>query len=239
MRLYPSTLVLGFLLTACGAQTQNSVATTAPVKAASAKKAASTTTDAAEPAAIPEETLPTHSLAVGDFIVRRFSGRSPNKAAVLTERVIAVKDASIVLEVTRESGAENRTIRVELSDAPATRGEVLGASVIRDGVEVAMGKAVYDAIMKDTVFAADENEGQIESASAKLDVHGVALDCTETKFRVKVHGREATMRTLELANSPWGEVAAEVTTAKGTVLYRAEVVDIGHDELRTAAVQEH
>jgi hypothetical protein len=45
------------------------------------------------------------------------------------------------------------------------------------------------------------------------------------------------MRTLELENSPWGEVGGDVTTADGTVLYRAEVVDVGRAELRTAAVQ--
>jgi hypothetical protein len=99
-----------------------------------------------------------------------------------------------------------------------------------------MGRAVYDALMGGTAFAADENEGQIESGSAKLDVRGRAIDCNETRFRVKVRGKEATMRTIELVNSPWGEVAAEVKTAQGRVLYRAEVVDVGHDELRTAAV---
>lgn len=100
-----------------------------------------------------------------------------------------------------------------------------------------MGKVAYDAIMKGTVFAADQNEGQIESARIKLDLHGRAVDCTETRFRVKVRGRAGTMRTIELDNSPWGEVAGDVTTSDGAVLYRAEVLDVGRDELRTAAVQ--
>jgi len=90
--------------------------------------------------------------------------------------------------------------------------------------------------MSGTAFAADENEGEIDSGSAKLDVRGRAVDCTETRFKVKVRGKEATMRTLELVNSPWGEVAAEIKTTEGKVLYRADVVDVGHDELRTAAV---
>jgi hypothetical protein len=237
MRIHPSTLLLGLLFAACSAPTQNVVATTARPAVARVKKAAPPAGEV-EAAALPERELEAPSLAVGDFIVRRFSGRARGKAALLTERVIAVKDASIVIEVTRESGAETRVMRVELSEAPATRGEIVGVLVVKGGEEIAMGKAAYDALMKDTLFAADENEGQIESVSSKLDVRGRALDCTETKFRVKVRGRQATMRTTELSNSPWGEVSAEVKTEDGTVLYRAEVVDIGHDELRTAAVQQ-
>jgi hypothetical protein len=176
------------------------------------------------------------SYAVGDYLVRRFTigSRSP---MTVSERVVSVREASIVLEVTRETAAETRSLRVELSDAPANRGEVLGASVLRDGAEIPADKSAYETIMAGTVFAADENEGEIETGSIKLDVHGSALDCRETRFRVKVHGRTATMRTIELLNSPWGEVGADITTAKGSVLYRAEVVDVGHDESRTAAVQ--
>ena len=89
-----------------------------------------------------------------------------------------------------------------------------------------------NSIMSGTAFAADENEGQIESGSSKLDVRGRPVDTNETSFRVKVRGKEATMRTIELANSPWGEVAAEVKTDQGAVLYRAEVVDVGHEEIQ-------
>jgi len=154
----------------------------------------------------------------------------------VTERVVAVKDSSVIIDITREGGQKSRSIRVELNDAPGHRGEAISASVMRAGVEVPVGIAVYDALMSGTAFAADENEGEIDSGSAKLDVRGRAVDCTETRFKVKVHGKEATMRTLELVNSPWGEVAAEIKTTQGKVLYRADVVDVGHDELRTAAV---
>jgi hypothetical protein len=238
MRLQPTTLLLGFLLAASCAQRQG-LAPAAPRAAKTAARVHPPATAAAsepEAAAVDEPRVPSH--AVGDYIVRRFSMRS-HPATTLTERVVAVKDASIVVDVTREAGAKTRTVRVELSDLPGNRGEVLGASILRAGVEIPMGKAVYGALMKDTVFAADENEGQIESASTTHDVHGRSLDCTETSFRVKVQGRSATMRTLELVNSPWGEVGAEVTSAEGTVLYRAEVVDVGHDELRAVAVQEN
>ncbi len=235
MRLQPSSLVLGFLLTACGAAPQTSQPAAPPMAKAVARTHRAPAAKEAEPslATAPEPATP--SYAVGDYLIRVFT--LPSRARVtVTERVLALKDASVILEVTREAAQKSRTIRVELNDAPGHRGEVLSASVMRAGVEVPIGVAVYDALLSGTAFAADQNEGQIDSGSAKIDVRGNAIDCNETLFRVKVRGKEATMRTLELVNSPWGEVAAEVKTTDGAVLYRAEVVDVGHDELRTAAV---
>jgi hypothetical protein len=234
MRLQLSSLALGFLLTACGAapQTSQSVAPSSAKAAARASRAPAPTDTEASAAPAP---APTPSYAVGDYLIRVFT--LPSRARVtVSERVVAIKDSSVVIEITREAAQKSRTIRVELNDAPGHRGEILSASVLRAGVEVPMGTAVYDSIMSGTAFAADENEGQIESGSSKLDVRGRAVDTNETSFRVKVRGKEATMRTIELANSPWGEVAAEVKTDQGAVLYRAEVVDVGHEEIRTAAV---
>ena len=234
MRLQTSTLALGFLLTACGAAPQvNQSAAPSGAKAVARTHRAPAAAETAPAAVSADPTTP--SYAVGDYLVRVFT--LPSRARVtVSERVVAVKDSSVVLEITREAAQKSRSIRVELNDAPGHRGEVMAASVLRAGAEVPVGTAVYDALMSGTAFSADENEGQIESGSAKLDVRGRAVDCTETSFRVKVRGKEATMRTLELVNSPWGEVGAEIKTAQGAVLYRAEVVDVGHDELRTAAV---
>jgi hypothetical protein len=234
MRLQTSSLLLGFCLTACGAAPQAvSTASIAPKTAVRAKPAPAALT--MEQASTPATDAAPPAYVVGDYLVRVFT--LPSRARVtVTERVIAVKASSVVLEITREEGHKLHTIRVELDDTPERRGEVVSASVMRNGAEVAMGRAVYDAILGGTAFAADENEGQVDSGSTTIDVHGHPVDCTATSFRVKVRGKEATMRTIELANSPWGEVAAEVKTAKGAVLYRAEVVDVGREEIRTAAV---
>jgi hypothetical protein len=226
------------MLSACGAQTQNLSASEPTAEAKPAEHVAAAQAEA-EPAPAKEERRVELSHAVGDYIVRRFSLRSRKTPTVLTERVVAVKEGSMVLEVTRDTGTETRSIRVELGNEPSNRGEVLSVVALRGGKEIVMGRAAYEAIMRGTVFVADENEGAIESAKVKLDVQGHSLDGTETRFRVKVRGREGTMRTVALENSPWGEVGGDVTTADGSVLYRAEVVDVGREELRTAAVQEN
>jgi hypothetical protein len=225
-------------MAACGAQTQNLVTAEPTAKAKPVEHAAAAPAEA-EPAPAKAERRVEMSHAVGDYIVRRFSLRSRKTPTTLTERVVAVKEGSFVLEVTREAGAEARSIRVELGSEPANRGEILSVVALRGGKEFAMGRAAYEAILRDTIFVADENDGEIDSAKVKLDVQGRALDGTETRFRVKVRGKEGTMRTFALENSPWGEVGGEVTTADGSVLYRAEVVDVGREELRTAAVQEN
>ena len=238
MRQERTFILVALVLTACGAQTQNLAATEPKAEPARATHAAAAPVED-EPAASTHERSVDPAHVVGDYIVRRFSLRSRKAPTLLTERVIAVKEESFVLEVTRESGTESRSVRVELGTEPANRGEVLSVVALRGGKEIVMGRAVYEAIMRDTIFVADENEGAIESAKVKLDVQGRALEGTETRFRVKVRGRAGTMRTFELENSPWGEVGSEVTTADGSVLYRAEVVDVGHDEPRTAAVQKN
>ena len=238
MRQERTFILVALVLTACGAQTQNLAATEPKAEPARATHAAAAPVED-EPAASTHERSVDPAHVVGDYIVRRFSLRSRKAPTLLTERVIAVKEASFVLEVTRDTGSESRAVRVELGSEPSNRGQVLWVAALRNGKEIVMGKAAYDAIMRDTAFAADENEGTIESTKSKLDVQGRAIECTETRFKVKVRGRSGTMRTIELENSPWGEVGGEVTTADGTVLYRAEVVDVGRDEIRTAAVQKN
>src|SRR5882672_11484001 len=168
MRLQLSSLALGFLLTACGAAPQmNQSATPSSAKAAARAPRAPASTDT-EATAAPAP-APTPSYAVGDYLIRVFT--LPSRARVtVSERVVAIKDSSVVLEITREAAQKSRSIRVELNDAPGHRGEIIGASVLRAGVEVPIGTAVYDAIMSGTAFAADENEGQIETGSSKLDV---------------------------------------------------------------------
>jgi hypothetical protein len=229
---------LGLLLPACAARTTSFTAEEPKLAAAPAPQSSAADVEA-EPATAKAAQPVAFAHAVGDYIVRRFSLRSHKAPIVLTERVIALKEHSVVLEVTREAGSDTRSIRVELGSEPTNRGEVLWVAALGNGREIAMGSAAYDAIMRGTAFAADENEGPIESTKIKLDIQGRALDCTETRFRVKVRGRSGTMRTLELENSPWGEVGGDVTTADGAVLYRAEVVDVGREKLRTAAVQEN
>jgi hypothetical protein len=238
MRQETVAILATLMLAACGAQTHNLAVTEPKAEPPAAKQAKAPAPEAqAEPAQEARHVDMAH--VAGDYLIRRFSLRTRTSPTILTERVIAVKEGSYVLEVTRESGAESRSIRVELGTEPSNRGEVLSVVAMRGGKEIAMGRAAYAAIMKDTLFVADENDGAIDSAKVKLDVQGRALDGTETRFRVKVRGRTGTMRTFELENSPWGEVGGEVTTADGSVLYRAEVVDVGHEELRTAAVQDN
>src|SRR5262245_27254243 len=193
MRLRPTAILVALMLAACGAQTQTLVATEPKAEAKPAEHAATAPVEAEPPAK--EERRVDLSHAVGDYLVRRFTLRSRKTPTVLTERVIAVKEGSLVLEVTREAGTTSRSIRVELGTEPENRGE--GASVlrVRGGKEIVMGRAAYEAILRDTVFVADGNDGEIDSAKVKLDVQGRSLDGTETRFRVKVGGRDGTMRT--------------------------------------------
>src|SRR5215831_13540731 len=99
MRQEPILAVFGLLLAACGASATNLVPEE-PKPAIVHAKHTPATKIKAEPALADDVPPVTFAHAVGDYIVRRFSLRSRGTPTVLTERVIAVKEASIVLEVT-------------------------------------------------------------------------------------------------------------------------------------------
>jgi hypothetical protein len=120
MRQKPIIVLVGLLLAACGTRAPNLVP--AQPKPAAAHAARAPAHVRAEPARANDVPPVAFSHAVGDYIVRRFSLRSRAAPTVLTERVVAVKEASIVLEVTRETGAETRSLRVELGSEQANLG---------------------------------------------------------------------------------------------------------------------
>jgi hypothetical protein len=47
--------------------------------------------------------------------------------------------------------------------------------------------------------------------------------------------KQATMSTLESSTFVWGDVGGEIKTDKGKVLYKAEVVEAGHDDAAAKA----
>jgi len=56
----------------------------------------------------------------------------------------------------------------------------------------------------------------------------------QTSYRVRLGKRQATLRTVESAGFAWGDVGGDIT-ADGKVLYRAEVVEAGHDDAAARA----
>jgi len=173
---------------------------------------------------------------VGDYVVYRFSGSFQSAPVTLTERVVAREKNTLVLDLILEEGGSKRELRVRTSDAPESRGDVLSVARIEKGKLVPVEIAEYETLMAKTMVVADENEASLGSEDVTAKVGEDALPATRTSFRVKIGEKTATLHTVVSERFPWGDVSGEIAAEDGSVIYRAEVVGIGHVvESRTGA----
>jgi hypothetical protein len=175
--------------------------------------------------------------SAGDFVIYRFSGSFHKTQATLTEKVIARKGDSFTLEVTYDDGKTKDAIRAQMKGDSPMRADVVSVTRLVDGVEKPAKVAVYDELFARVALVADQNEAQLGSEKVKVDVagHG-AMTCERATYRVKVGKHTATMQTLASAAFVWGDIGAEITTASGKLIYKAEIVDAGHASPKAVAV---
>jgi hypothetical protein len=164
----------------------------------------------------------------GDYVVYRFSGRFYKSPLLLTQRAVEVSDTTMVVDLSFDDGKHKTNVRAHYTHAPGAAHELLKASRIdAAGAEQPMTIAEFDALMARTALAADDNEGSIGSEPVTVSVGGRDVACTQTRYRVVVGKRTATMRTLSSDSFPWGDLGGDIVSDDGRVLYRAEVVDAG------------
>ena len=171
----------------------------------------------------------------GDFIVYRFSGSFRKAPMTLTERVIERRGALLTVDIVAEVGETRRQLRVKIDEASAAKNDVVEVSVIENGTETPAGIDAYEALLAETSLAADENEAMLGSEDAMLDVGGAPLPVRKTSYRVRVGKKQATLRTVESEGFAWGDLGGEITAGNGKVLYRAEVVELGHSDAKGTA----
>jgi hypothetical protein len=186
----------------------------------------------AQPAAPATATL---ARAPGDFVVYRFTGTFRRTPLTLTERVVARRGALVTLDLSAAEGAAREDLRVRIDEGSPTRNEVVSVARLDHGVETPSTVEAYEALMARTALAADGNDALLRTEEITVDVGGAALPAKQTTYRVRVGKRQATLRTLESAAFVWGDVGGEITATDGKVLYRAEVVDAGHDDAAARA----
>jgi hypothetical protein len=166
----------------------------------------------------------------GDFIVYRFSGSFRKAPITLTERVIERRAAMLTVDITVEAGDTKRQLRVKIDEASAVKNDVVAVSVLENGAETPAGIEAYEALLAETALAADENQAMLGAEDAMLDVGGAPIPVRTTSYRVRVGKKQATLRTVESEGFAWGDLGGEITASNGKVLYRAEVVELGHSD---------
>jgi hypothetical protein len=168
---------------------------------------------------------------LGDYVVFRFSGSFQKQPLTLKQTVVGRSGGVVAIDMELTRGTEPaEALRVVMSDAPASQGELLG--VYRaDGAEwTPTSTSAYDQLMARVVVSADANEELLGTEETTVEVDDTSIACDKTTFRVRIGAVEATLSTLTSADFPWGDVGGEITSESGEVIYKAELLEIGHDD---------
>jgi hypothetical protein len=172
--------------------------------------------------------------APGDFVVYRFTGSFRKTPLTLTEKVVAKNGSLLTLDLAAQEGAARDELRVTIDEASPSHNEVVSVARLEGGISKASTLEAYEALMARTALAADQNEALLGSEDVSVEVGGASVPAKKTTFQVRVGKKHAVMRTFESTAFAWGDVGGDIT-ANGKVLYRAEVVETGHDDATAKA----
>jgi hypothetical protein len=164
---------------------------------------------------------------VGDYWVHKISGSFAERAMVLTEKVVEKSETDIVLEYTLED--DESTTRLLVRQALETD-EVLDVRRVVDGAEEVATLADYEALMAKTAFVPDSNEGFLDRSVGTCLVGPSELDCETKSYRVMIGDREAKLDVTESKKYPGRDIAGEISTEDGDVIYRAELLESGQGQ---------
>lgn len=203
-------------------------ATTLPSAAVEARPATHESSPPAKAAFTPEAApAKVVTRAVGDFVVFKFSGTYRKSPLVLTERVVALQGEDVVIEFAFTEGTKSSTFRA-LTGA-AGKSDLYGFTKLNaKGVTVDASRDEFESFMAKTVLSADDNEETLATTTADVEIGGKTWTATTTAFRVRIGKTNATMKISQSDAFAWGDLAAEIVATDGTVLYRAELLEVGH-----------
>lgn len=174
---------------------------------------------------------------VGDFVVFKFTGAYRKGTLTLTETVIGrdgdvvFVDYTMVEQLPAQKGAtviKEQTLRVKIDTTIGSRGEVFGVQRIEKGVAKPAEVADWEAMMAKTVLVADANEETYGTEEVSVKVLNKDITADRTAYKVLIGQKSATMTITSSDAFVWGDLAGEIVTDDGEVLYKAEVVESGH-----------
>jgi hypothetical protein len=130
--------------------------------------------------------------------------------------------------MTLDDHTKKTSLRVRMSESATSRGEIASVAKLEGDREIAVGIDAYDAFLAGTTLAADANEATLGTEDVTVEVGGTSYAGKKTTYRVRVGKRSAVMSTIESATSAWGDLGGEIKAKDGKLLYRAEVIELGH-----------
>ncbi len=226
-------LALGFVTPACGLFSTAQPAQTAAAPAAlNARETPPAAPKLAQSDTVAEAT-PADPRKVGDFYVHRFSGSYAKSPLTLTEQVVAKEDGLWVIDYTFEQASGTTKLRVRLD--PWTD-QVARVSKLDGSNEVDVPRAAYEKLMDRTSFTADANEGMLASERGTCTVGPSELDCETKSYKVWVGDKEAKLTVSHADSVPGSDVSGDITASDGTLIYRSELVEMGHADAPASGV---
>jgi hypothetical protein len=165
---------------------------------------------------------------VGDFIVYRFTGSIQNPPATLTKRIISRTGDVIEVDVILEQGRKTQAFRVRLNDGATNRDEILSAARIEGDQLVLISVSAFKSLLSKTFIPADENEELVQTEQVTAFISHESIPAERTTYRVRLGKKHALMRSTSSSEFCWGDIEGDIVTGDGDVLYRAEIIHIGH-----------
>ena len=165
-----------------------------------------------------------------DFAAFRISGSFRNGDALLTERIVLREGAVVVVDYTFADATSRETLRVSYDLVSGDGGEVFDVSVVtRGGLRPAPAGA-YETMMAKTRLVADRNEGLLFLEKISIEIGGKPLLCERASWLVSIGSEKATLRVTDSQTFAWGNIAGEIRTLDGAVVYRAELIEVGESD---------
>jgi hypothetical protein len=163
---------------------------------------------------------------VGDFWVHRISGSFSEQPLLLVERVVAIDENTSTVEYTLED-FDGKT--AFLVTREASTDQIISVMRIVDGKAEPASIADFDGLIAKTTFVPDSNEGYVDRTLGTCLVGPSELDCETKSYRVMVGDREASLDITRSDKYPGRDIGGEITSADGEVIYRAELLEAGHE----------
>jgi hypothetical protein len=176
---------------------------------------------------------------VGDFIVYRFTGTMQKPPATLTKRVVGRKGDVIEVDVFLEQGQSKQAFRVSLTDATTNRDEILSAARIDGDQLTLISVSEFKSLLSKTFIPADDNEEEVQTEQITATIAHDSVPAERTTYRVRLGKKSALMRSTTSRDFCWGDIEGDIVTGDGEVLYRAEIIHIGHKDIQNAERTPH
>jgi hypothetical protein len=159
---------------------------------------------------------------VGDYALLRISSSYRHSPLLLSEEVVKREDGYLVVDYTLEEGKTKTRLRTRM--IPET-GEVVRVSRMEGSRETAAELSDYQAMMDQTVFTPDYNDGAVGRKRATCLVAGKEAQCVTTRYHIYVGDQPATLSVTTSASLPGRDVEGSIQDARGGVIYQSELVE--------------